>query len=55
MGLGYPIDDKAEEELEAGLPFMDIAIARQIDFDLFVNRIFGTDHDLVPKGLVEVI
>ncbi len=54
-GPHYPADLKAEEELEAGLPFMDIAIAEQDEFDIFVDRIFGTDRKLVPKGVVEVI
>lgn len=54
-GPNYPADLKAEEELEAGLPFMDIAIAEQDEFDIFVDRIFGTDRKLVPKGVVEVI
>jgi len=51
----YPADLNAEEELEAGLPFMDIAIAEQDEFDIFVDRIFGTDRNLVPKGVIEVI
>ncbi len=43
IGQGYPADVKAEEALETGLPFMDIAIARQSDFDWFLNKLFGTD------------
>lgn len=54
-GPNYPAGLKAEEELEAGLPFMDIAIAEQDDFDIFVDRIFGTDRSLIPKGVVEVL
>ena len=55
IGPGYPADPKAGEELKAGLPFMDISIARQSEFDWFVERGFGTDRDMVPKGVVEVI
>jgi hypothetical protein len=54
-GPAYPIELEAKEELDAGLPFMDISVAEQAEFDLFVNRIFGTDRYLVPKGVVEVI
>jgi hypothetical protein len=53
--LNYPADSEAEEELEAGLPFMDITLAESDEFDLFVKTIFGTDRYLVPKGVVEVI
>jgi hypothetical protein len=54
-GPNYPADANAEEELEAGLPFTDIAIVGQPDFDRFVNRTFGMDRDLVSKGVIEVI
>ena len=55
IGPGYPADAAVEEELEAGLPFMDIAIAGQVDFDRFLSKIFGMDQHMVPKGAVEVI
>lgn len=55
VASGYPADAQAEEELEVGLPFMDIFIARQVDFDWFLNKLFGTDRYMVPKGVVEVI
>jgi hypothetical protein len=55
IGPGFPLDAEAGEDLEAGLPFLDISIAGQTDFDWFVQRGFGTDRELVPKGVVEVI
>jgi len=55
VAAGYPADMKAEEELEAGLPFMDIAIAGKVDFDRFLSNVFGFDRKFVPKGMVEVI
>jgi hypothetical protein len=55
IGPGYPADTKAGEELEAGFPFMDISISGQADFDWFLDRLFGTDRNMVPKGVVEVI
>ena len=55
IGLGYPADPKAGDELEAGLPFMDISIARQVDFEWLLSKLSGTDRDMVPKGVVEVI
>lgn len=54
-GRGFPKDPRAVAELRAGLPFLDIAIVRQKDFDRMVNVVFATDRDDVPKGMVEVI
>jgi hypothetical protein len=55
IGPGYPADPAAEEELNKGLPFLDIAIAGQKDFDRFIARIFAADRRGVPKGMIEVI
>ncbi len=55
IGPNTPNDPGAEEELEVGLPFMDIAVAGQLDFDRFLNKTFGLDRKLVPKGVIEVI
>lgn len=52
---GYPADRTAEEELERGLPFLDIAIVGRQDFDRFIARIFAADRHGIPKGMVEVI
>ena len=55
VGLGYPADPTAEQELDDGLPFLDIALVGQVDFDRFVERIFAADRRGVPKGMIEVI
>lgn len=52
---GYAADPAIEEELESGLPFLDIAIVGQTDFDRFVARIFAADRHGVLKGMIEVI
>lgn len=54
IGPGYPDDPTAEEELENGLPFLDIAIVGQEDFGRFVERIFAADRRGVLKGMIEV-
>ena len=54
-GRGFPDDRLAEVELRAGLPFLDLAIVRQKDFDKMVNVVFATDRHDAPKGMVEVI
>jgi hypothetical protein len=55
MKPGTPIDFEAEEKLEQGLPFLDIAMVGQRDFDRITTRTFATDRYEVPKGMVEVI
>lgn len=55
VGPGYPADPALAEELEIGLPFLDIAIVGHADFDRFVGRIFAADRHGVPKGMIEVI
>jgi len=39
----------------AGLPFLEMSLVNQADFDLLVEKFFGTDRQSVPKGMVEVI
>ena len=50
-----PVDPAAEDELQKGLPFLDIALLGQADFDELVNVTFATDRHGTPKGLLEVI
>lgn len=55
IGAGFPADQAAEEELIAGLPFLDINLMDEADFELLVNKFFATDRNAVPKGVVEII
>jgi Family of unknown function (DUF6932) len=55
IGPGYPADPAAEEDLENGLPFLDIAIVGQEDFGRFVERIFAADRHGGTKGMIEVL
>jgi len=52
---GFPRDQAAEAELLRGLPFLEIDLVNQEDFDVLVETFFATDRQLVPKGMVEVI
>ncbi|MDO8629260.1 MAG: hypothetical protein Q7R41_02100 [Phycisphaerales bacterium] len=54
-GRGFPKDRRAETELRAGLPFLDIAIVRRKDFERMVNVVFASNRFDAPKGVVEVI
>jgi hypothetical protein len=55
VGPGYPADAAIEEELESGIPFLDIAIVGQTDFDRFIARIFSADRHGILKGMIEVV
>ncbi len=55
IGAGFPHDQAAEAELLAGLPFLELSLANQADFDLLVDEFFATDRHSVGKGMVEVI
>lgn len=48
-------DPAAEEELQGGLPFLDISLVRPEEFDYMVNRFFAFDRSQACKGLIEVI
>lgn len=54
IGRGYPADAIAEAELKASLPFLDIAFARQADFDEFVGEVFAEDRVGMSKDMIEV-
>ena len=55
IGDGFPLDKAAEEELIAGLPFLEINLVNQTDFDFLVEKFFATDRHSVAKGMVEII
>lgn len=55
IGPGAPRDPAAEDELLQGLPFLDISLVGQKDFDYFVDRFFAVDRMLRTKGMIEVV
>jgi hypothetical protein len=54
-GLDYPCDRDADQEILGGLPFLEIALIDEEDFDYLVNVVFATDRQYTSKGLVEVL
>jgi hypothetical protein len=54
IGRGFPADLNAEAELNASLPFLELKLVGQADFDDYVNVTFGTDRTGVPKGMIEI-
>jgi Family of unknown function (DUF6932) len=55
IGPGFPYDKDTEAELLAGLPFLELNLVSQPDFDVLVGKFFATDRQSVPKGMVEII
>jgi hypothetical protein len=55
IGSEYRGNTPAEDELLGGLPFLDIDLVRQPDFDIMVNRYYATDRSLISKGMIEVL
>jgi hypothetical protein len=55
VGPHYPKDANARQELLEGLPFVHIQLVDQAGFDEFLNRIFATDRNQNPRGMIEVI
>lgn len=54
-GKEYPADVAAHEELLAGLPFIELHLVEQKDFDYFIGKLYATDRDFVAKGMIEVV
>jgi Family of unknown function (DUF6932) len=52
---GRQRDAAAFQELMNGLPFMDIAIVEQLEFNEFVGEIFAADRFGTSKGMIEVV
>jgi ADP-heptose:LPS heptosyltransferase len=55
IGVGPSKDQAAENELLQGLPFLEIALVGQEDFDELVSVTFASDRFEAPKGMIEVI
>jgi hypothetical protein len=51
----FPLDQSADAELWAGLPFIEIALVGPTEFKLYVEEIYGTDRHATAKGMIEVI
>jgi hypothetical protein len=54
-GPSFPLDESADAELWAGLPFIQVTLVGQKEFDLYVGMIYATDRHANVKGMVEVI
>jgi hypothetical protein len=54
IGPGFPRDQRAESELLAGLPFINLELVDLEGFRQLTERTFATDVNLIPKGMLEV-
>ncbi len=54
MGVTFPRDLRAAEELGAGLPYAHLQVVYQERFDYLVNRFFASDSRGNRKGVIEV-
>jgi Family of unknown function (DUF6932) len=54
IGPTFPKDLTAEAELRAGVPFLDIELVNQEDFDWMIGTMFATDRSKILKGMIEV-
>ncbi|MGA2061641.1 MAG: hypothetical protein ABSG67_14245 [Thermoguttaceae bacterium] len=52
---GFPRNTEAESNIMNGLPFLEVQMVNQEGFDFFVETVFATDRDTIPKGMVEII
>jgi hypothetical protein len=51
----FPQDESADAELWAGLPFIQMVMVGQKEFDLYVGEIYATDRHGAAKGMIEII
>src|SRR4051794_35537901 len=51
----FPSDPRLETELNDGLPFLEIKLAGQVDFDIYRTAIFASDRIGIRKGMIEII
>ncbi|HZU35879.1 MAG TPA: hypothetical protein VFA18_08225 [Gemmataceae bacterium] len=55
QGPAFGQDEAADNELRAGLPFIEMVVVGQAEFQLYVEQIYGTDRHGNARGMVEVI
>lgn len=55
IGADFPRDATAEEELLAGLPFINLELVDEEGFQHFTKKTFATDRNAIPKGMLEVV
>lgn len=55
VGSDFPRDAQAADQIEKGLPFLQIDLVRDVDFKFMVETFFAADRYFSSKGMVEVV
>ena len=55
IGKGSPKHSAARAELKEGLPFLQYKLIGPKGFAWYTKRLYASDEDFVPKGMIEVI
>ena len=42
-------------QLRKGLPFVELRIVRQPEYDFYRDQFYASDRDMIPKGVIEVL
>jgi hypothetical protein len=53
-GQDYNESSDAAQLLLNGLPFLEIKVVSQDDYDWFASVVFGADRVMIAKGVIEV-
>ena len=55
QGPAYSAHSAAAAELRQGLPFLELKIVTEADYEFFKDVLFASDRDMIQKGLIEVL
>lgn len=54
QGAAYKAGSAEAADLRTGLPFLEIKVVSDDDYDFFARRLFASDRDNILKGMIEV-
>lgn len=54
QGPDYNASSPAAIAIQQGLPFLEIRIAKEEEYDFFANVVFASDRATIRKGVIEV-
>lgn len=55
QGPRYRANSSEAAALHEGLPFLELKIVGDDDYNFFALVMFGTDRAMIPKGVIEVV
>ena len=55
VGSDFPKDQRAGDDIEIGLPFLQIDVVHELDFQFMVETFFAADRHFSSKGMIEVV